>query len=80
VKKVTNMRIHYDLTEDFRYQQGLKVGKEIGKAEAKVERLVLGMRIIKLYQKGKTNQEIAEALQIDLSTVALALKAYNETN
>jgi predicted transposase YdaD len=79
-KKVTDMSIHYDLNEDFRYQQGVEIGTEIGKAEGKAEGLALSMRIIKLYQKGKTNQEIAEALQIDLSTVALALKAYNETN
>ena len=68
-KKVTDMSIHYDLKQDFRYQQGVEIGNAEGVA--------LSMRIIKLYLKGKTNKEIAEVLQADEKIVANAILVYH---
>ena len=75
------MSIHYDLKQDFRYQQGVEIGNAEGvakgKAEGKAEGVALSMRIIKLYLKGKTNKEIAEVLQADEKTVANAILVYH---
>ena len=68
-KTVTDMSIHFDLSEDTRYLQGIEKGEARGEARGEV----MSAKIIKHYLKGETIATIAHALAIETTKVAAVI-------
>ena len=87
--QITKMSINYDLSKDFRYNQGIDIGInqgidiginqgiDIGINQGKAEALSLTAKIIKLYTKGFDATAIAERLKTDTKTVSTAIAEYD---
>lgn len=79
INNISNMAIHYDITTDLRYQEGIEIGIEQGIEQGDLKRLTKMVR--NLLAKGKLSlQEIADVAETDIDFVIAIHNEMQEGN